>query len=47
MKNTRAPDYQGFRFPLSYRDVEELLAERSVIVSYEAIRQRCQKFGQL
>ncbi len=35
-----------FRFPLSYRDVEELLAERGVIVTYESIRQWCQKFGQ-
>ncbi|MDP9373433.1 MAG: IS6 family transposase [Chloroflexota bacterium] len=35
-----------FRFPLSYRDVEELLAERGVIVTYETIRQWCQKFGQ-
>ena len=35
-----------FRFPLSYRDVEELLAERGVIASYEAIRQWCQQFGQ-
>ncbi len=36
----------SFRFPLSYRDVEELLAERGVIVTYEAIRQWCQQFGQ-
>src|SRR5215216_5848261 len=35
-----------FRFALSYRDVEELLAERGVVVSYETIRQWCQKFGQ-
>ncbi len=28
-----------FRFALSYRDVEELLAERGVVVSYETIRQ--------
>ncbi len=35
-----------FRFALSYRDVEELLAERSVIVTYETIRQWCRKFGQ-
>jgi putative transposase len=33
------------RFALSYRDVAELLAERGVIVSYEAIRQWCRKFG--
>src|SRR3954462_8649665 len=35
-----------FRFALSYRDVEELLAERGVIVSYETIRQWCRTFGQ-
>jgi putative transposase len=31
---------------LSFRDVEELLASRGVIVSYEAIRQWTLKFGQ-
>ena len=35
-----------FRFPLSHRDVEELLFVRGVIVSYEAIRKQCRKFGQ-
>ncbi len=35
-----------FRFPLSYRDVEDLLAERGVVVTYETIRQWCGKFGQ-
>lgn len=35
-----------FRFALSYRDVEELLAERGVIVNYEMIRPWCRKFGQ-
>jgi putative transposase len=35
-----------FRFCLSYRDVEELLFVRGVIVSYEAIRKWCRKFGQ-
>ena len=34
------------RFPLSHRDVEELLFVRGVIVSYEAIRKWCRKFGQ-
>src|SRR5580765_8034586 len=33
------------RFCLSFRDVEELLAERGIIVSYETIRIWCQKFG--
>src|SRR5215212_2293721 len=35
-----------YRFPLSYRDVEELMAARGIIVSYETIRQWCLKFGQ-
>jgi putative transposase len=35
-----------YRFCLSYRDVEELLSERGVIVTYEAIRKWCRKFGQ-
>jgi putative transposase len=35
-----------FRFSLSFRDVEELLAERGVVVTYETIRQWCRKFGQ-
>ena len=35
-----------FRFPLSYRDVEDLLAERSIDVSYETVRRWALKFGQ-
>jgi len=35
-----------FRFSLSYRDVEELLFERGITVTYEAIRKWCRKFGQ-
>src|SRR2546423_1456416 len=35
-----------YRFPLSHRDVEDLLFVCGVIVSYEAIRQWCRKFGQ-
>jgi len=34
-----------FRFHLSLRDVEELLAERGVTVTYETIRAWCAKFG--
>ena len=34
-----------FRFHLSLRDVEELLAERGVAVTYESIRAWCSKFG--
>jgi len=33
------------RFCLSFRDVEDLLAERGILVSYETIRQWCRKFG--
>ena len=33
------------RFCLSYREVEELLAERGIIVTYESIRRWCLKFG--
>ena len=33
------------RFCLSFRDVEDLLAERGITVSYETIRQWCKKFG--
>lgn len=33
------------RFALSFRDVEELLAKRGVIVSHETVRQWCRKFG--
>ena len=32
-------------FSLSFRDVELLLAERGVVVSYESIRRWCLKFG--
>ncbi|NVH78592.1 IS6 family transposase, partial [Paraburkholderia sp. JPY432] len=34
-----------FRFQLSLRDIEELLFERGVVVSYETIRRWCGKFG--
>lgn len=33
------------RFCLSFRDVEDLLAERGIVVSYESIRQWCNRFG--
>ncbi len=36
----------SFRLPLSYRDVEELLAARGVLVTDETIRQWYRKFGQ-
>jgi transposase len=34
-----------FRFTLSYRDVEELLAERGIETSYETVRRWVLKFG--
>ena len=33
------------RFALSFRDVEELLAERGIQVSYETVRRWVAKFG--
>ena len=36
----------SYRFSLSYRDVQELLFERGITVSHEAVRQWCRKFGQ-
>ncbi len=33
------------RFCLSFRDVEDLLAERGIVVTHETIRQWCRKFG--
>ncbi|MCH8863053.1 MAG: IS6 family transposase [Proteobacteria bacterium] len=35
-----------FRFTMSYRDVEDLLAERGIDVSYETVRLWVLKFGQ-
>ncbi len=34
------------RFALRYRAVEELLAERGVMLTYETVRHWCRKFGQ-
>ncbi len=34
-----------YRFCLSFREVEDLLAKRGVLVSYETIRQWSRKFG--
>lgn len=36
-----------YRFSLSFRDVEDLLAERGITVSYETIRYWCNKFGRI
>ncbi|WP_374227066.1 IS6 family transposase [Streptomyces sp. AC558_RSS880] len=35
-----------FRFPLGFREVEELMLERGVLVSYGTVRRWCAKFGQ-
>ncbi len=34
-----------FRFPLSLRDVEDLLAERGIIVSFQTVSEWAAKFG--
>lgn len=34
-----------FRFPLSFRDIEEMLTERGIEVSYETVRRWVLKFG--
>ena len=34
-----------YRFSLSHRDIEDLLSERGIDVSYESIRLWCNKFG--
>jgi transposase-like protein len=34
------------RFPLSLRDVEEMMLQRGIVVSHETVRQWCAKFGQ-
>jgi len=33
-----------FRFQLSLRDIEEVLFERGIVVSYETVRRWCDKF---
>ncbi len=33
------------RFTLSFRDIEDLLTKRGIVVTYESIRQWCHKFG--
>lgn len=35
-----------YTFPLSYRDIEKMMLYRGIGVSYETIREWCQKFGQ-
>ena len=35
-----------YRFPLSCREVEDMMLERGIVVSHETVRQWCLKFGQ-
>jgi len=35
-----------FRFSLSFRDVEELMEQRGIILTYETVRKWCLTFGQ-
>lgn len=35
-----------FHFSLSFREAEELMLARDVVVSYETVRRWCPKFGQ-
>ena len=53
-REAHVPFYEGLgvqfprpthRYCLSFRDVEDLLAARGIIVSYETVRQWCRKFG--
>jgi putative transposase len=37
--------WRYYRFCLSFRDTEDLLAQRGIVVSYETIRQWCGTFG--
>ena len=44
---TRHAVWLYVRFTLSYRDVEDLLAQRGLDVSYETVRRWVLKFGPL
>jgi putative transposase len=35
-----------YTFPLSYRDIEKMMLYRGIELTYETIREWCQKFGQ-
>ena len=34
-----------YRFPLSFREVEEMMLQRGITLSHETVRQWCAKFG--
>jgi len=38
--------WRSFRFALSYRDVEDRMAARGIVLTYETVRHWCRKFGQ-
>jgi hypothetical protein len=44
-RQTYRPFWMYLRFTLSYRDVEDLLAERGIEVSYETVRRWVLTFG--
>ena len=44
-KNFSHAIWRYHRFCLSFREVEELLAERGGTVTYETVRRWCQRFG--
>jgi len=35
-----------YRFSLSFREIEEMMLQRGIVVSHETVRQWCAKFGQ-
>ena len=45
LQSHRFPPEINARFTLSYRDVEDLLAERGLDISYESVRRWFLKFG--
>jgi putative transposase len=45
--STRSKLYHGFSLSLSLRDVETILADRGIVVSYKSIRDRGLRFGLL
>ncbi len=44
-ENISHAEWLYHRFTLSFRDIEDLLAKRGIIVWYESVRYWCQKFG--
>jgi putative transposase len=44
-RSSVTPFWLYYRFSLSFRATEDLVAQRGIIVSYEAIRRWCRRFG--